>query len=112
MLPIFSLFILALGASLDGFSVGVTYGLRKIRIPLLSVTIISICSGLVVLSSMLIGAALIRLLPLAYTKSLGAMILICVGVWALYQIKKRTGRMPREKTLPKWKPLPKPPSLL
>lgn len=43
--PLFSLLLLAFALSLDGFGVGITYGLRKMKIPLLSVLIISLCSG-------------------------------------------------------------------
>jgi putative Mn2+ efflux pump MntP len=45
MLPVISLLILAFAVSLDGFGVGVMYGLRKIRIPLVSIGIISLWSG-------------------------------------------------------------------
>ena len=55
MLPVVSLLILAFAVSLDGFGVGVMYGLRKIRIPLLSIGIISLWSGIIIYSSMQIG---------------------------------------------------------
>ena len=56
-----SLILLAFAVSLDGFGVGVTYGLRRIRIPVLSVVIIALCSGIVVWVSMQIGTLLTRL---------------------------------------------------
>ena len=55
MLPVISLLILAFAVSLDGFGVGVMYGLRKIRIPFLSIGIISLWSGAIIFISMQIG---------------------------------------------------------
>ncbi|WP_248924733.1 sporulation membrane protein YtaF [Paenibacillus hamazuiensis] len=89
MVPLLSLLFLAFAVSLDGFGVGVTYGLRKIRIPLLSVAIISCCSGAIIFTSMQIGVYLSRFLPPVYAKVAGAVILIGIGVWALYQLTRQ-----------------------
>jgi putative sporulation protein YtaF len=85
MLPIISLAVLALAVSLDGFGVGAMYGLRQIRIPLLSIVIISICSGLIIMASMYIGVLLLQVLHPDYAKALGAIILIGIGCWAVIQ---------------------------
>lgn len=86
LLPIVSLMFLALAVSLDGFSVGVMYGLRKIRMPLLSVAIISVCSGLIIYASMQIGVYISRFVDPVYAKGIGGLILIGIGVWAVYQV--------------------------
>ncbi|MFE5318893.1 sporulation membrane protein YtaF [Paenibacillus sp. NPDC056579] len=86
MLPFISLLILALAVSLDGFSVGVMYGLRKIRIPLVSVAIISLCSGCIIYLSMQIGVLVSRFVDPLYAKAAGGLILIGIGVWAVYQV--------------------------
>ncbi|MBW5449102.1 sporulation membrane protein YtaF [Cohnella sp. CFH 77786] len=80
-----SLILLSFAVSLDGFGVGITYGVRKIRIPLPSVWIISICSGFVILLSMVAGTLLARWLPPHGASAVGAVILIGIGVWALVQ---------------------------
>ncbi|SEG68572.1 MntP/YtaF family protein [Paenibacillus sp. UNC499MF] len=85
MLPFFSLLILALAVSLDGFGVGMMYGLRKIRIPLPSLAIISLCSGIIICISMSFGVWLSRYLSPHYAGMLGAVILIGIGIWALVQ---------------------------
>ena len=81
-----SLLVLALAVSLDGFGVGVMYGLKKIRIPLVSVAIISLCSGLVLFVSMQIGAFAARFLSPNVAKGTGAAILIAIGMWAIVQM--------------------------
>lgn len=78
-----SLLLLSMAVSLDGFGVGITYGLRKIRIPVVSVLIISICSGLIILLSMLVGVALSSWLSPDGASALGAVILIGIGIWAI-----------------------------
>lgn len=55
LLHVVTLLLLAFAVSLDGFGVGVTYGLRQIRIPGLSILIIAGCSGIIILLSMLFG---------------------------------------------------------
>ena len=58
----FSIILLALAVSLDSFSVGFTYGLRKMRIPFKSIAIIACCSALTLTISMLIGHLLQQVL--------------------------------------------------
>lgn len=84
-----SLLVLAFAVSLDGFGVGVTYGLRRIRIPLLSVFIIACCSGLIIFISMQVGELLTNYLSEFVSKLIGACLLILIGGWALLQLKRR-----------------------
>jgi putative sporulation protein YtaF len=86
---VISLVLLAVAVSLDGFGVGVTYGLRRIRIPVLSVGIIALCSGTVVWLSMQIGALLSGYLSPHAARGIGACLLILIGAWALYQLWRR-----------------------
>ncbi len=80
-----SLFLLAFAVSLDSFSVGLTYGLRKLKIPFKSIFIIACCSAMTLLASMMIGQLLIKVLPPVVTERLGGAILILIGAWVLYQ---------------------------
>nr|WP_188530622.1 sporulation membrane protein YtaF [Paenibacillus abyssi] len=80
-----SLFLLAFAVSLDGFGVGVTYGLRHIRIPVASVMIIACCSGIVIFVSMLFGQLLAGYLSPAVARIAGAAILIGIGGFAIAQ---------------------------
>ncbi|WP_169085210.1 MntP/YtaF family protein [Paenibacillus sp. PL91] len=83
-----SLLVLAFAVSLDGFGVGVTYGLRRIRIPLLSVFIIACCSGLIIYLSMQVGGWLTGFLSEFVARLIGACVLILIGGWALLQLKR------------------------
>ncbi|MDV2687084.1 manganese efflux pump, partial [Alkalihalophilus lindianensis] len=77
--------ILAFALSLDSFSVGLTYGLRKMVMPLKSIIIIASCSALTLLIAISIGHGLERILSPRITASLGGFILIALGAWVLYQ---------------------------
>ncbi|KOO46860.1 sporulation membrane protein YtaF [Priestia koreensis] len=85
MTVLFSLLLLAFAVSLDNFSVGLTYGLRKLRIPLKSIIIISCCSALSLVVSMLLGNLLATFVSPAFTEKLGGFILLILGAWVLYQ---------------------------
>lgn len=79
-----TLLLLAFAVSLDSFGVGTAYGLRSIRIPIKSVFIIALCSGTMMFISMNVGVGLAALLPVGIANAVGAVILVGIGVWALF----------------------------
>ncbi|WP_047984420.1 sporulation membrane protein YtaF [Ornithinibacillus californiensis] len=87
------LLFLVIAVSLDGFGVGVTYGMRRILVPKSALAIIMVCSGIVVLLSMVIGTMLNSFLTVSFAKTIGGTILICIGLFSLIntirsQVKK------------------------
>jgi putative sporulation protein YtaF len=80
-----SLLLLAFAVSLDSFSVGFTYGMRKMRIPFKSIFIIACCSAATLLVAMLVGDLMTRIFPMYVTERLGGFILVLIGAWVLYQ---------------------------
>jgi putative sporulation protein YtaF len=80
-----SLILIALAVSLDSCSVGILYGARKIRIPWASILIISICSGAMIWGSMSLGMVMIEWLEPEMAQAVGALILVLVGVWTVFQ---------------------------
>lgn len=80
-----SLFLLAFAVSLDSFSVGLTYGLRKVRIPLKSILIISCCSAAVLILAMVFGHFFEQLFSSKVAGRIGGLILIFLGAWILFQ---------------------------
>ncbi|WP_273851018.1 sporulation membrane protein YtaF [Guptibacillus spartinae] len=81
-----SLFFLAFAVSVDGFGVGLTYGLRKMKIPFKSILIISICSAISMLIAMGFGSLLQLWISDIVAQRIGGGILIVLGVWVLYQM--------------------------
>ena len=89
-----SLILLAFTLSLDSCSVGLTYGLRSVRIPLRSIVIIGMCSAAVMLVSMGIGHMIAKVFSPVIATRIGGLVLIGIGIWVLYQFfevrKRRT----------------------
>lgn len=80
---------IVVAVSLDGFGVGMTYGMRKIRIPFSGFIIIVSCSGLIVLLSMTIGHFITRFIPPTITGNIGSFILIGLGSFVLLSILRQ-----------------------
>lgn len=102
MVHLFSLLVLAFALSLDSFSVGFTYGLRKMVMPIKSILIIATCSAVSLMIAVSIGHGLERVLSPAITASLGGIILIVLGAWVLYQFfrpEKEKEILKHEKTI-------------
>lgn len=76
--------ILAVAVSIDGFTVGVTYGLRNIRIGFLSLMIIGAISSILIYLTASLGALFAAHLSLELARILGSLIIIGIGIWLIY----------------------------
>lgn len=83
MIEYLSLLALAAVVSLDGFGVGVSYGLRKIKIPLSSILIIAGLTAAAIYISMQLGQWLSIFMNQQTARHLGAITLIFLGIWAI-----------------------------
>ena len=90
--------IIALALSMDAFGVGTAYGLKRIRIPLLSMSIIALCTAFAMGVSMLFGQVVTNYLTMISPKIVGAGILIVIGSFQFVQAIKN--RSVHQKTLP------------
>ncbi|TYQ15330.1 UNVERIFIED_CONTAM: putative sporulation protein YtaF [Acetivibrio alkalicellulosi] len=82
--------ILAVSLSLDAFGVGMSYGIRKIKIPFFSKIIICFFSILYAGIALAGGKSLSLILPPYISKLIGISILLIMGLWIIIQalIKK------------------------
>lgn len=80
----FSLFFLALTMSVDDFSVGVAYGLFKIKIPFKTLLITVLGSATSTWGVMLLGKFIFKSMPDYVTSWTSSIILCCVGFKMLY----------------------------
>lgn len=93
-MQILSTILFVLSASTDNFVVGLSYGIKKIRIiPSINIFIAAI-SALGTMLSMEFGKLIINFLPNGLTNMLGSLILIAIGLWSILgefrSIKKTT----------------------
>lgn len=79
------LLLLAFAVSLDSFTVGLTYGMRKVTIPNRSFIIILLCTFLILMLAMGIGTIIELFISYEAAERLGGMILIGIGIWVIYQ---------------------------
>lgn len=79
---LFSLLI-ALAANIDNLGVGIAYGSRKMDISIRANLIIAFLSFLATLLAASVGSLLNKTIQLKYAGILGAVILLCVGLWIM-----------------------------
>lgn len=85
MLCLWSVVLFSLAVSLDGFGVGLSYGIRQIRIPLTSLLVICLTSASAITISMYSGQLLASYISPHLAEKIGAVILVCVGVWTILE---------------------------
>lgn len=95
------LLLLAFAVSIDSFSVGFTYGLRNMKIPVKSIAIIAACSAMILMSAMMIGQILESFFTPELAEKLGGGVLIIIGGWILYQFFRpdKNDSLHHEKTI-------------
>jgi putative sporulation protein YtaF len=84
MFYLIKLLTIVLAVSIDGFGVGITYGMRKMKITLPALLIIMTCSGTIVWLSMSLGQLIRGLISPAFTDLLGGLIFIFLGLFVLF----------------------------
>jgi len=80
-----AILLFALAVSGDGFMVGLAYGIRRIKIPLLSLLVIALASALAVSISMMLGKVLSWFISPHQAAAIGATMIFIIGVYFLLQ---------------------------
>lgn len=93
------LLFLVIAVSLDGFGVGITYGMRKVLVPIHALMIIMLCSGIVVLASMTLGTMLRSFISPDIASMFGGIILILLGLFSLFNILRPNKSNTKEKEI-------------
>lgn len=92
---IFTPLLFGISASLDALIVGMTYGLRRVRICLWQNFLISLITLLGTCMSVGLGGCLSPLLPSFISPILGSAVLICFGIY--YLVKAALQFLPRHR---------------
>ena len=77
--------LLAVSLSMDALGIGVSYGVRKIRVPLAAKVIICAISVAMMGLSILLGSLILLVVPPPAAKLLGALMLALLGVFVIAQ---------------------------
>lgn len=96
---ILSIAVLAISLSIDALGVGIVYGIREIKIPVISKIVICFFSVLYSGAALIIGKSMSSFLPQAISRYIGVSILFVMGTWIILQalLKKDPSVLP-EKT--------------
>jgi putative sporulation protein YtaF len=85
VVQLLAIFMFAFAVSTDGFMVGIAYGVKKIRMPIVAMTIIFLASSLAVSIAMTLGKGLASFFNPILAIHLGAIVLIIIGIYYLLQ---------------------------
>ena len=84
-MSIFYVLLLGLAVSIDGFVAGVAYGLKNIRMPLISLIIVGIVASICTAVAMVMAYMVGQFINTDIALILGALLLILLGLWSLGQ---------------------------
>lgn len=79
---------LAIAISLDGFFAGMTYGIRKVKVPFIPMLIISTVSACMIAISMALGSTVLEWISPGLASFVGAAILIVIGILVIRETYK------------------------
>ncbi|TCK98491.1 putative sporulation protein YtaF [Natranaerovirga hydrolytica] len=79
------LFLFALSVSLDSLAVGISYGIKKIKISIISLFVILLLSSFSLMMSWLMGNLILSFVPMNGVKYLSSILLILLGLIYLIQ---------------------------
>ncbi len=80
-----SILVFAVALSLDGFGAGISYGMRKIKIPFSSLLVICFISVGAMTIAILSGHLITRVVSPQIAQVVGAVILIAIGSWNIFR---------------------------
>jgi len=79
----FSIILFAVSSNLDNLIIGVSYGIKKIRIPFLSNFLIAVMAFAGTFLSMLCGERITQWLPVGLANAVGSVMIIVIGLIGL-----------------------------
>ncbi|MCA0969846.1 sporulation membrane protein YtaF [Halobacillus litoralis] len=82
-------FLFVLAVSIDSFGIGCVLGMQNVRIHLRSIALIAVLSGVMFLISSYSGHLLLLFISAEYVERIGAIALIIIGTYFLWQYFKK-----------------------
>lgn len=96
---IFSHLILAISVSIDSLGIGITYGFRNTKISKTANIMLFIISIMITSLAIFVGNTITHIFPEYITTIIGALFLICMGLWIIYQALKNKENINNPKIL-------------
>lgn len=83
MINIISALLFSISANLDNIAIGLTYGIKKVNIPLYNNILISFITSIFTFLSMYIGTHIAHIIPQKIENIIGSLILITIGIYQI-----------------------------
>lgn len=99
---LFALLTLGIALSIDSFGTGLVYGLKKMKIPYLSIFIISLCTASALFASTLAGQLIQRMLTPEWASRIGGIILVLIGLFIVLEFIWKEADHHTEKMMLNW----------
>ena len=84
-MPILPVLLFAISSNMDNFTIGMSYGIKKIHIPLSANCMIGGITFLGTVASMLAGSGLLRVIPAGLAGKLGGAVIFIIGAVTVYR---------------------------
>jgi putative Mn2+ efflux pump MntP len=84
-----SALLLAIASNIDNFAVGIAYGVKKLKIGILTNLFIAFVSATGTYLSLAVGKDINHYLSISTANALGSFVLIAVGAWSLWETLKQ-----------------------
>ena len=85
----FAVILLAIALSIDGFGVGMAYGMRNITFTILPIILITLCAAGSMTLSLIAGHLVASFIPYYLAGVIGGTILLIIGLWQLVEGLKK-----------------------
>lgn len=99
-----SLLLFVISSNLDGFVIGISYGIKQIQIPLRSNILIGVVTACGTLLSMLLGRQITPLIPDWATAAFGSGVLLLMGLFCIIGFVKKQLQFQKETEWPQKNP--------
>lgn len=86
-----SALLVAISANLDTFAVAISYGLKKVKLNIFSILLISLITSIGTFISMSLGLAIVDFISLSVANTIGSFMLIGMGIWFIFDHFKEEG---------------------
>jgi len=78
-----SILLFAVSSNLDNLVIGVSYGIKRIRVSFVSNLIIALITFIGTLISMFLGKSITYFIPISFASALGSLIIIGIGIFGI-----------------------------
>lgn len=77
---IINIMVIAIALSIDALGIGLSYGIKGVKIPFVAKNIIGVVSAIIMLGSLYLGKVMLHFFPNEVTQLFGTVILVLIGI--------------------------------